>query len=667
LGDTWVLADDRWTRMTRPTAPPPRTNPGASWDGGSRGVIVFGGFSATTGDLNDTWLWRDERWQRMSPTEAPSPRSLTTMVAHTESRSVLLVGGFGPGANGELEDIDDQWIWKGGAWTRIDLETHPPRRSNARAVRDPVDGRAYIFSGFGDGAARDDLWSFDGAGFRVESPPSPVWSYATVALVENARAGVVQVVRSGDDAATVDENGPHRMLDDAWSFDGDDWNAVTAEPHPSPRAFAAMAFDPDRGVYVLFGGGDDTHPLGDTWEFDGKRWTEIETPAAPSARVDHRMVYDPARRGIWLFGGFGRTGNPDEPDAYLADVWLYRDGTWAPQPGATLDTPRSRHVAWTAPDGGPVVAFGQRPEVGDLVDIRRWSGGKWEAPTETGPAERSSASAGFAGGRIVLFGGASRAKNRPFGDTWIWDSGAWTEHRGVPAPSARFDAAMASMTDGRVALFGGFDNARELGDTWVFDGVSWREIAAKTAPAARRGAAFAGGPRGALLVGGMGGERADDRESDAQRVTLETWAYDGKDWRRIPTTNAPSAVIGFGWCYDRKREIGVLFGGFNEQSGDLAETWVFDGRDWKRHATKTTPPARTNPNLVWDPKARAILMFGGHSQTSGALRDVWRFDGEDWSRVPGSGPPAPFTGGTNMIYSDDAREFWLFGVRPAAK
>ncbi|MCC6159320.1 MAG: hypothetical protein IT350_14815 [Deltaproteobacteria bacterium] len=667
LGDTWVLAGDVWTRLTSATAPPARSNPGAAWDSSSNAVLLFGGFGAATGDLNDTWLLRDGRWQRASSPDAPSPRSLATMVGRAETGSVLLVGGFGPGANGELEDIDDRWIRRGGAWSRLDVVPHPPRRSNARAVRDPVDGRAYIFSGFGDGAARDDLWSFDGASFRAESPPSPVWSYATVALVENARAGVVQVVRSGDDAATVNENGPHRMLDDAWTFDGDDWNAVTAEPRPSPRAFASMAFDLHRGVYVLFGGGDDTHPLGDTWEFDGKRWTKIETSTAPSARVDHRMVYDPARRGIWLFGGFGRTGNPDEPDAYLADAWLYRDGRWEPQPGAALDAPRSRHVAWIAARGGPIVAFGQRPEAGDLADARHWSGKAWDARPWTGPDARSSASAGFAGGRIVLFGGASRQKNRPFGDTWILDSDAWIEHRGTPAPPARFDAALASLSDGGAVLFGGFDNARELGDTWIFDGSAWKELASKNAPVARRGAAFAAGPRGALLFGGMGGERAGDRESDAPRVALETWAYNGDAWRRIPTTTTPSAVIGFGWCYNRKREIGVLFGGFNEKSGDLAETWVFDGRDWKRVATTTTPPARTNPNLVWDPRDRTILLFGGHSQTSGALRDVWRFDGKDWTSVRGTGPPAPFTGGTNMIYSDDAREFWLFGVRPAAK
>ncbi len=666
LGDTWLLGRDRWTRVESATAPPPRSNAAAAWDAGSNAMLLFGGFSATTGDLNDTWLWREGRWQRATSPDAPSPRSLATMVAH--EGGVLLVGGFGPGTGGELEDLDDMWIWRGGAWTKLEADSHPPRRSNARAARDPADGRAYVFSGFGDGAARDDLWSFDGASFAAESPPSPVWSYAQIALVENARAGVVQVVRSGSDDASVDDTPSRAMRDDAWIFDGDKWRAVNAEPRPSPRAFASMAFDVGRGVWVLFGGGDETHPFGDTWEFDGERWTRIDTPVAPSPRVDHRMVYDPARRGVWLFGGFGKTGNPDEPDAYLADAWLYRDGRWEAQPGATLDSPRSRHVAWIAPssaNGGPVVAFGQRPEAGDLSDARQWVGSSWRAVSGGGPDARSSASAGVADGRAFVFGGASRGKNRPFGDTWIRDGEAWIEHRGAPSPPARFDAAIASLADGRAALFGGFDNTREMGDTWIFDKNAWKEIAANSAPSARRGAAFAGGSHGALLFGGMGVAQAGDKP--AERAALETWAYNGNTWRRIPTTAAPNAVIGFGWCYDMRRDVGVLFGGFNETSGDLAETWAFDGRDWRRVATKTTPPARTNPNLVWDPKERAILLFGGHSQTSGALRDMWRFDGDDWTRVPGSGPPAPFTGGTNMIHSDDAREFWLFGVRPAAK
>jgi hypothetical protein len=76
---------------------------------------------------------------------------------------------------------------------------------------------------------------------------------------------------------------------------------------PPPRAYAAMAYDSDRQVTVLFGG-EPYDPigsavLGDTWEFDGTNWTQRLSATSPAARRRANMVYDSLRHRTVLYGG----------------------------------------------------------------------------------------------------------------------------------------------------------------------------------------------------------------------------------------------------------------------------------------------------------------------------------------------------------------------------
>jgi hypothetical protein len=76
---------------------------------------------------------------------------------------------------------------------------------------------------------------------------------------------------------------------------------------PSPRANATFAFDVDRRVMVLFGGGTSNLVSGfdDTWTWDGQAWTHQHPGHSPPGTsyaamaydvIHHRMVlYEPAR------------------------------------------------------------------------------------------------------------------------------------------------------------------------------------------------------------------------------------------------------------------------------------------------------------------------------------------------------------------------------------
>lgn len=98
-----------------------------------------------------------------------------------------------------------------------------------------------------------------------------------------------------------------------WTLDGGGWR-VAALGGPTVRSRAAMAWDPTRRQVVLFGGrgdsdedeqddaslGDD--PLGDTWAWSGEAWARIEG-AGPPGRWGHALVWVPTRRALLLVGG----------------------------------------------------------------------------------------------------------------------------------------------------------------------------------------------------------------------------------------------------------------------------------------------------------------------------------------------------------------------------
>jgi hypothetical protein len=90
-----------------------------------------------------------------------------------------------------------------------------------------------------------------------------------------------------------------------------------------------MAYDPGTDRMILFGGvtGGQEEPLADTWayDYDTNTWTELSPAMSPSARGWHALAYDPEAGAIVLFGG-GRTR-----DEATAETWLYdpATGAWA--------------------------------------------------------------------------------------------------------------------------------------------------------------------------------------------------------------------------------------------------------------------------------------------------------------------------------------------------
>jgi uncharacterized secreted protein with C-terminal beta-propeller domain len=100
------------------------------------------------------------------------------------------------------------------------------------------------------------------------------------------------------------QRGDGTVVSDTWQWDGQTWTQVATN---GPRVFQHnMAYDPSRGVTVLYGGGTpEIKPItGDTWEWDGQSWALIEAePATPRPSVWGGMAYDPERKKVIRHGG----------------------------------------------------------------------------------------------------------------------------------------------------------------------------------------------------------------------------------------------------------------------------------------------------------------------------------------------------------------------------
>jgi hypothetical protein len=295
----------------------------------------------------------------------PSPRSSHDLVWHVGVGQIALYGG----AAADDPRAGWLWGWDGVNWTPLDTAGPGP----------------LLHFGFAYDAGRDRLVLQGG----FSQPPT-----------EGA-----DLVRHGD----------------TWEWDGDAWRRV-ADDGPGVRDHAAMAYDPERKVVVLFGGGrPDQSLLADTWTWDGERWREAAV-AGPPARATHRLVWDDRTEAVLLFGGWGE-------DGLLADTWSW-DGS-----------------AWT--------------EI---------------APGASGPGARFASRMAFdaARGEVVLYGG--RGGSGDFDDTWVLRDAGWTR-RDVAGPGPLNVHAMAyDPRRERVVLFGGFHAGDSYADLWEWDGRAWEQM-----------------------------------------------------------------------------------------------------------------------------------------------------------------------------------------------
>ena len=112
--------------------------------------------------------------------------------------------------------------------------------------------------------------------------------------------GRKQIVLFGGQDPAPDRREHERYVDLGWPG----LASVMTSPSPPALKLQAFAYDPARGVSVLFGGFLGGTPTRAVWEFDGATWTD-RTPASGGPRHVHRPPWRTIpSRGVIVVGGF---------------------------------------------------------------------------------------------------------------------------------------------------------------------------------------------------------------------------------------------------------------------------------------------------------------------------------------------------------------------------
>ena len=335
------------------------------------------------------------------------------------------------------------------------------------------------------------------------------------------------------------------------------WGRQAATAAPPARAWAAMDFDSRRGRAVLFGGSDLNTNFADTWEWDGSSWSAFSTIPSPPPAIGQGMAYDSSR----------------DVSVLLDDsvTWEWDGATWALR--ATRSAPSRRN--W------PAMTYDSAHHV------------------------------------AVLFGG--QGASGLLGDTWTYDGTNWAKRSPLRSPSARQGAAMAfDSARGVVVLFGGSTVEHRMNDTWEWDGANWTQRNPATVPLTRLLHSMSYDPQIGRVVM-FGGDRFEPYF--ALGPINDTWLWDGTNWARDWTANAPSPRAGQSMVYDSRAGRTVLFGGTDEASPGhyTNETWELE------------------PGIVTPPGAPAIS-FNATNQGFGAQTVGATSAASIWITSSGTGP-----------------------------
>lgn len=518
----------------------------------ARGVAVLYGGRSNGGSMLDVWEWNGRRWSQPQLVGDPPPRFIDWAGAYDSRRAVMVTQG----RTGGNEPQPETWEWDGRRW-RLRAVTGPNFSSFYMAY-DSARGVTVLVGG--NSGESSETWEWDGSRWEMSTSDTPVNGVAIV--YDSARRESVLFVHAGSESET-------------WVWDGERWD-LRATGGPTPVAGPGFAYDSDRQVAILFGGGKggSKAPVPDTWEWDGQVWT-LRDNKGPS-RWKHAMVYDSVRHEVLLFGGVDLRSFPLDLPA-TGDTWSWNGESWKLR---DLGDPPWRALHDMAYDSRreKIVMFGGR-NLRNLCDTWEHDGAHWRFVAPDGPPARQGHSMAFDSRRsvTVLYGGKDR-HGEPLGDTWEWDGKEWI---------LRDDGQNGPLNDGPMVYDAG---------------------------------------RGVMVI---------YVKSKDQGSVGATWEWDGETWT-LRASGSPPFRTQHGLAYDRARGVTVLFGGRANDGTFLQDTWEWDGAEWSLRAA-AGPGPRRGPSMAYDPLRRVTVMSAGFALRR-RDEDTWKWDGVKWRRT-GDGPP----------------------------
>ncbi len=293
---------------------------------------------------------------------------------------------------------------------------------------------------------------------------------------------------------------------------------------PTPRMYPSMAYDPQLGGVLLFGGGTHRAALGgnvtynDTWLFANGTWTNLtyRYPAEPPARWAASLVWDPLDHYMLLFGGRASKAPPNGVPGFVNDTWTFNASTgWSRLSPSRAPSPRGF---------SPVV---YDPKLSALL---LYSGGD------------------------IDFSNGTRSS---FNETWTFAGGAWTNITATSGAGSRQSSALAyDPALGAILSAGIMANnslCTPLRQTWMFNG-TWNKLNLTGPP-----------PGGSMTYDPtLGADLYTGGCVPVNHAPLAlTWEYASGNWTNITgsLTSSPAATCCAGMAYDPIEKIDLRFGG----------------------------------------------------------------------------------------------------------
>jgi hypothetical protein len=264
------------------------------------------------------------------------------------------------------------------------------------------------------------------------------------------------------------------------------WSApVQQEPAPAGRFGAAMAYDPDQGVVVLFGGRAQSGALPqDTWVWDGSWGATSDVPgdaataeaapsAAPSGGEFPVMAFDQQTHQLLLV----------THTAVSSQTWVWTPfGRWTLQPISGPQPPWPQAMAWDpATRSLLLVASTAGATAGSAQPAQTWT---WDGRVWHRLADMPDAIAGGDGGmgtdpqsgELVLVATQVSAGDAVQGSgTYTWDGDHWTL-RG-PAPAGVAGIASDPIDHELLAFVrAGGDPSQPVRDAYAWSGTAWIQL-----------------------------------------------------------------------------------------------------------------------------------------------------------------------------------------------
>lgn len=320
---------------------------------------------------------------------------------------------------------------QGDVWvplSPVHTSVSPQVRRSAAIAYDSVRDRVITVGGrlnlMGSAIYPQETWEFDGFDWHLIGAVGPI-AFGGANDTTNVRA-YYDAQRNVTVAIESKLAGPTVFHE----WNGATWTPVLSVPQltfPWRYGFD-VAYDPVRGVAVLFGGYTGNQSLGDTWEYDGVTFQQVSS-FGPLPRWGHAMTYDHARGRVVLHGG--RNGPA------FADMWDWNGTTWSPTPNA-VGGPGARAFHGLGYDvaRSRLVLLGNDSVGSD--ETWEWQPSGWTLAPATTEARRNLAVVyDSARERVLSFGGAGALLPTLSTSTFAYGEAndlAWIQSVGVGCP-----------------------------------------------------------------------------------------------------------------------------------------------------------------------------------------------------------------------------------------